>query len=315
MRRRWSAVAACALILTACGSGGARVVPWVDLAAADVAKPFTLPGVAACTAADVAVSVHVADPSYVGAGPVDTSSWVLDVCDRSGRRCFVGAQPEVSFSRGGRRLDIPRAPDDSNGDIVYLTAYTPHALGEIAVTPCVLHGVDRISVAVGGRLGGVDVDGPGPPGGTGRACPAPHETYTASLRGTDVTGSVAAATQTTLQAPRSIHPGETVGFTVTLDNTPMFHSQAAGTVSTPNPTLTWQRCPSYHQELEGIAGTFHTYRLDCAAATPVAAGARETFAMSITVPADAQPGPATLVWSLDGSPAQYQTARLDVEIE
>ena len=46
--------------------------------------------------------------------------------------------------------------------------------------------------------------------------------------------------------------------------------------------------------VEGVTGTFHSYRHDSGAAAPIAFGGRETFAMVIDFPATAQPGPAVL---------------------
>jgi hypothetical protein len=329
--RRASGALLC-IVLVACGRGAsvqtaadaAAIVPWTNALAPDVATPFTIPGVAACAASDVAVSVHVANPSYIGAGPMNTAFWDIDITDRGAHPCFVGARPAVTFSRDGIPVPIPRATSPFAGDIAYLAPpalaappFFPHATGEIDVTPCVPEGVDRVTVDLGGRLGRVDA-APGPPGGTGRACPAPGEGYDAELRGQaadDIAGGFASAAQTTMRGPTVVHAGDVVRFTVTVENTPSPRSMMAGTRPTPNPTLTWSPCPSYHEELEGVPGTFHTYRLNCAAAQPIANGGSETFAMSLMVPASAQSGPATLVWSLDGSPTRYQAARLDVEIE
>jgi hypothetical protein len=297
-------------------------VAWLNTAVIDHAQPFTIPGVAACRSADVAVSVHVADPSYIGGGPANTTFWVIDIRDTSARPCFVGAQPEVSFSAGGAALHIPRTATEINGDVVYLSAtaappFFARAGGEIDVTPCALHGVDRVTVGLGGNLGSVTVD-PGPPAGAGPSCPVANETYSAFLQGESDSDTVAGTlplTQTTISgAPSVVTRGEVVYFTVTITNSTTPHHGIAFTRPTPNPTITFQLCPSYHEELEGVAGSFHTFRLDCTAAEPIAGGGSERFAMQITVPADAPPGPATLVWCIDGSAVVYQTAGWDVEI-
>jgi hypothetical protein len=46
--------------------------------------------------------------------------------------------------------------------------------------------------------------------------------------------------------------------------------------------------------------------LDCGRVKPIPAGGSETLDMHIDVPLDAHPGPATLIWSMVGSPELYQ---------
>lgn len=55
-----------------------------------------------------------------------------------------------------------------------------------------------------------------------------------------------------------------------------------------------------------VAGTFHTSHLDCAHARPIPADGSETFDMHIDIPSRAHRGPATLIWSILGSPELYQ---------
>ncbi len=74
-------------------------------------------------------------------------------------------------------------------------------------------------------------------------------------------------------------------------------------------------CPTYHVELEGVDGTFHTYQLNCAESATIPANQGETFEMFIDVPRSARPGPATLVWSIDGSPQRWQRASAYIAIE
>jgi hypothetical protein len=302
---------------------GAAAVPWLDAPASGQARAFTVAGVAACTASDLAVSVHVANPSYVGAGPKDVTSWEIDVSDIGPTPCFVGPSPDVSFYLGSEPLAIPKGAPYS-GDIVYLApgaaaAQPPFftiASGEIDVNSCVLPHVDQVRVDFGNGLGTVMVQ-PGPAAGWGAPCPVAHESYFSELYGVSTSGSTmgyAASTQASLEAPSSASPGEDLHFLVTLKNTPMEHSSAAISPWTPNPTMTLDPCPTYHEEFEGIAGTFHSYRLNCAAARPIPFGGSETFAMSIEVPSGAEPGPATLAWSIDGSPLTYQTARSYLQI-
>lgn len=296
-----------------------RIVPWLDAPVPDTAQPFTIPGIPACHASDLTFSAHVADPSYVNAGPVNTSFWVVSITPRGASRCFIGAAPQLFFSAAGSDLHIPRRPPVSGGNIIYLgpngspAPYYGRARGEIDVTPCVLHSVDRITLDLGVALGTVAAD-PGPPGGTGVACPAPQEAYSVALygdTGSGVSGGVAAMTRIDMSAPSVVHPGETVHFTVTIVNVWTGHSLGS---PRPMPTITFQPCPTYHVELEGVPGSFHTYRVNCAATAPIPPDGRETFAMQITVPADARPGPASLAWTADTDPAVYGMARWDLEI-
>lgn len=314
------ALAACA---TGAQIGAPSPVPWLDAAASAQARAFTVPGVLACTASNLAVSVRVADPSYVGGGPKDVTSWVIDVRDAGSAPCFVGPSPDVSFFAAGEPLAIPKGAPFS-GDIVYLApgsaaARSPFfatASGEIDVNACVLPRIDQVKVDFGKGLGSVIVD-PGPAAGWGTPCPVANESYFSEIYGVPPSGAIigyAASTQASLEAPSTASPGDDLHFLVTIENTPMEHSYAAISSPRPNPTMTFDPCPGYHEELEGIPGSFHAYRLNCAAAEPIPSGARETFAMSIEVPSVAQPGTATLAWSIDGSPLSYQTARSYLQI-
>jgi hypothetical protein len=307
--------------MAACGTGAPGAVPWLDAPVSSQARPFTVPGVAACTSSEFAVSVRVANPSYVGGGPRDVTSWAIDVSDTGPGPCFVGPSPDLSFYVAGEPLAIPKGAAFS-GDIIYLApgsgaAQSPFfgtASGEIDVNSCVLPHVDQVRVDFGSGLGSVMVQ-PGPAAGWGAPCPVAHESYFSELYGVPASGSImgyAASTQASLEAPSSASPGEDLRFLVTLSNTPM---QTTGIVApAPNPTMTLDPCPTYHEELEGVAGTFHAYRLNCSAARPIPFGGSETFAMSIEVPSGADPGPATLAWSIDGSPLTYQTARSYLQI-
>jgi hypothetical protein len=276
--------------------------------------PFTIPGVLACRAADLDVVVKVANPSYVGAGPMNTSGWDLTMTDVGSRPCFVGPTPDVSFFTSSRQISIPKDPPWP-GAIVYLSppAREPSppffgtATGEIDVNPCHLaQPVETMLVSLGETLDSVRVT-PGPAAGWGTSCPVAGETYFTELYGVPNDGSIggyAPRTETTVTAPPSARPGERVNFTVTLVN------QAAASlgIGTPpiNPTWTFARCPMFYDEVEGVVGTFRTSLLDCANAKPIPAGGSETFDMHIDIPTDAKPGPATLIWSIFGSPALYQ---------
>ena len=329
----WPLLALACAALAACGGRpaillplhAAPVVPWLDAAAPNLAKPFTVAGVAACTSAGLEVTVHVADPSYVNGGPANTSFWVITVSDKDSRPCFVTGLPAITFVAARQKLDIPRNPADSTMglDVVYLGAhqtgaapYFPRASGEITVTPCVLHGVDTVDVDFGVAHGLTTVNDIGPPGGTGPACQVPQETYSAFLQGErdDATATTIAHTQATISAPSVVSPGDVLHFTVTISNRPPAHHQVALALPTPNPTLTWHPCPTYHVELEGVPGSLRSYRLNCAAAAAIAGDSAETFAMEYTVPADAAPGPSTLLWGIDGDPATFAPARWNLQI-
>jgi hypothetical protein len=216
--------------MAACGTSASGAVPWLDGPVTSQARPFTVPGVAACTASDLAVSVHVANPSYVGDGPKDVTSWAIEVSDTGPAPCFVGPSPEVSFYVGGQPLAIPKGAPFS-GDIIYLApgsgaAQAPFfgtASGEIDVNSCVLPHVDQANVDFGSGLGSVMVQ-PGPAAGWGTPCPVAHESYFSELYGVSASGgtmSYAASTQASLDAPSSASPVEDLHFLVTLSNTPM----------------------------------------------------------------------------------------------
>jgi hypothetical protein len=275
--------------------------------------PFTIPGVLACRAADLDVVVKVANPSYVGNGPMNTSSWDLTMTDVGSRPCFVGPTPDVSYFTSSGQISIPKGAPWS-GVIVYLSPgkepappYFGSATGEIDVDQCHLaQPLEYMLVNLGGTLGSVRV-APGPAAGWGASCPVGGENYFTELYGLPNDGSIggyAPRTETTVTAPPSARPGERVNFTVTLVN----QAVAGLGLGSPaiNATWTFARCPMFYEEVEGVVGTFQTSPLDCANAEPIPAGGSEAFDMHIDIPADAEPGPATLIWSLVGSPALYQ---------
>ncbi len=284
-----------------------------DAASGAGPRPFTIPGVLACRAADLDVVVKVANPSYIGDGPMNTSSWALTMTDVGSRPCFVGPSPDVSFFTSSGQLPIRKGPPWS-GEIVYLSPakepappYFGSATGEIDVDQCHLaQPVDYLLVNLGETLGSVRVS-PGPAAGWGTSCPVGGESYFTELYGLPNDGSIggyAPRTETTVTAPPTARPGERVNFTVTLVNQAVA-GLGLGSPAT-NPTWTFARCPMFYKEVEGVVGTFQTSLLDCANAKPIPAGGSETFDMHIDIPADAQPGPATLIWSIVGSRALYQ---------
>jgi hypothetical protein len=123
------------------------------------------------------------------------------------------------------------------------------------------------------------------------------------------------ATQTKIDAPATAHPGERVRFLVTIINKRLVHSMDAGSEDPPPEPLNWLPCPTYHQELQGVEGSFGTYRLNCEAVRPVPPYASATFEMYIDVPSDAQPGPSVLSFGFDEDQVTYQGIRINVWIE
>jgi hypothetical protein len=276
---------------------------------------FTIPGILACRPADLDVVVKVENPSYVGDGPMNTSSWGLTVTDVGALPCFVGPTPDVSFFTTSGQIPVPKGPPWS-GEIVYLSPvndpaapYFGSAAGEIDVFQCHLpQTVDSMLVNLGETLGSVRVS-PGPAAGWGTQCPVGHESYFTELYGVPNDGSIGGylpRTETTLAAPATARPGQSVNFTVTLVNDAEVGTGIGGPPV--NPTWTFTRCPMFYDEIEGVVGTFHTSLFDCANAKPIPSGGSETFDMHIDIPTDAKAGPATLVWSLAGVPGMYQKA-------
>jgi len=250
----------------------------------------------------------------------DTSSWQLSIRDTGTAPCFVGSTVDVSFTSAHGKLDLSPLPTRS--DIIYLSPargpvspeFAQQAQGEID-SFCVLPTVTEIAISPGPGLGTVRLN-PGPAGGWGaKPCTGKDARYLAELYSADCcTIGYAASTQTTVDAPATVRPGERIRFLVTLTNKPVPHSALAGTVN-PTPTpLAFIPCPTYHEELEGIAGSFHAYQLNCTVASPIAANASETFEMFIDVPAGVHPGPSVLLWSIEGSPTVWQTGRTSLEI-
>jgi hypothetical protein len=256
--------------------------------------------------------------SYVGGGPLNTSFWEVTVEEKGGAPCFVGSTMDVSFAtaRGDLKLSAIRTA----GDIVYLapgptpssSRFSHQASGEIDTFPCVVPPIARMAISPASSLGSLTVN-PGPAGGWGTPCPGSSGSYLAELWSDNCCMGYAASTQTSIDAPPLVHPGDHVRFLVTLKNQPVPHSELFS--AEPQPQLwSFSPCPTYHQELEGVSGTFHSYLLNCGQAAPIPANGSATFEMYMDVPGGTHPGPAVLVWSIDGSPSRYQTARTNVEI-
>jgi hypothetical protein len=171
-------------------------------------------------------------------------------------------------------------------------------------------------VSPGPGLGSVAVD-PGPAGGSGTPCPGdPREGYYAEVGVANGQGGPLSLVQTTMTAPSVVHPGDRLRFLVTILDaiSPLLFGIPLTPTPTPLPAITFRPCPSYHEELEGVAGTYHGYRINCEQATPIASGAAETFEMLLDVPRDAVPGPAVIRWSMDGDGVVPPPARGYVEV-
>ncbi len=296
-----------------------RVVAWSEVPAPGVAEPFTVPGIPPCQAADLVMSVS-GDP-YVGIGPKDTSFWIIGVTNNGTAPCFVGSTFDVGFTAADGKLTMQA--ERTVGDIVYLEGqpggstpsprFSLKARGEIDTRPCAIPPVAQMQISPGPGLGTV-LGNPGPAGGWGAPCPNTAASYLAQLSGEGLGGGYAPSTQTAIDAPAVARPGERLRFLITITDQPVVHSTQFPTDSTPA-ALVFSPCPTYHEELEGEPGTFHTYQLNCEQATTIEPYGSETFEMFIDVPVDAHPGPAVLIWSVDGSPATYQTARTNIWIE
>lgn len=298
------------------------VVPWLDAPATDAATPVTITGVVACRASDLSVSIHVTDPSYVGHGPINTSFWEVSVSDLTSKPCFVTGTFDATFETSSGILKAWRnalpAPD-----IIYLypekqsppPGFVSSALGEVGTSgSCVFPPITAILWSPGAGLGSVRVS-PGPAGGSGTPCSSGATfSYGAELISSSGDPRLPQV-RTTLAAPTTASPGDHLHYTVTILNSPS-PSTCARACPTSIPSLTLQQCPTYHEELEGLAGSLRSYTLNCAATRPIAAGATESFDMYVDVPRSATPGPVVLLWALDESAGMphFQAARAYITI-
>jgi hypothetical protein len=274
-------------------------------------SPFTITGIAACRPSDLRVSLQAANPSYVGAGSPNTMWWEIDVRDTGSKACFVGPTPDVSFATTSGWMEIPKS-ENWPGNIVYLAPaadpappYFSSATGSVGIDGCYIHSLERVRIDLSPAIGSV-VTTPGPAGGYGIACPVAGASYFTELYGggaNEVTGGWAPLTQTSIDAPSSAHPGERLDFHVTLENSP---ASRLGMSIPKSSTWTFTPCPLFYDEIEGVVGTFQVSHLDCGRVTPIPAGGSETLDMHIDIPLDAHRGPATLIWSMVGSPGLYQ---------
>jgi hypothetical protein len=189
--------------------------------------------------------------------------------------------------------------------------FSRQASGEID-TSCRIAPVTAMEISPGPGLGSVKLH-PGPAGGWGSECARPAS-YLAELWPDDCCEGWTTSTQTQIDAPATVHPGERARFLIAIKNEETVHSGLAGGRPTPPTALTFRDCPTYHEELEGVGGSFHTYVLNCRTMAPLEWRQTAIFEMFIEVPEDAQAGPAVLLWAIDGSPRTFQTARTSIEI-
>jgi DNA-binding CsgD family transcriptional regulator len=306
-----------------------ELITWADLPAPNTGEPFTIPGVPPCQAADLGLRMI---NTNVGGGMKDSSSWGLVFHNKGSAPCFLGSTLLATFVTADREIDMPA--ERVGGDIVYLAprrgylqdlatpapGFSDTAGGSIDINFCHLPAVAQLKISPGPGLGNLTVD-PGPPGGWGTPCPVSTQSYQAHLSPEDCCGGSGSPVQTSLDAPASARPGERLRFLITVINEPPVTSRPApfpGTEPQPDPTpppLEWSPCPTYHQELQGVSGTFGTYRLNCEPVAPLAPYASATFEMYLDVPADARPGPSVLDWSFDGEEGTWAEASVNIWIE
>jgi len=295
-------------------------VPWVDLPASSDAKPFTIPGVPPCQAAQLLVDLTAAGTYSTGAE--QTSYW--DVLIRNnGAPCFVGPTLDATFATTDRELTV--SPKRVGFDIIYLEkgpqypgisrpadGFTYEATGRIDTSPCTTP-MTHLQVSPGPSLGLIELK-PSPASGWGSCA---GETYRSELHPEDCCGGSGHgggyAIQTRIDAPTVAHPGERFRFLTTLTNWEGVTSLAAGSHQEPPEPLEWAQCPTYHLELEGLAGSFRAHPLNCQPVKPMPPYANATFEMYIDVPADAHTGPSVL--SLGFVDTKYQETSINVWIE
>lgn len=279
---------------------GGFVVPWKGLDAQTPTGPFTSPGIEPCAASTLAITAT--GSPYVGSGPANTSFWHVTVRDIGKSTCFIGPSLDVTFLTPSGSIQLPRATGgpSGDGDIIYLTPPSPtssntDAFGEID-TGCLPAGT-RLAVSPGPTLGSITVD-PGPPGGSVAPCAHPSGSYHSSLSSccTDGPPRALPLAQAVLDAPTTVHPGERLRFLVTVKDSAPEHFGVQGPGEPTPAPIALDPCPTYQEELEGVAGSVAAYALNCGEARPIASGGSETFEMFIDVPADAHPGPAVLAW-------------------
>jgi trimeric autotransporter adhesin len=256
----------------------AAAVPWTATAARAAASPSTAAAAPQCTGADVLLS-GLAFAGY-GAG----TAYYAGTATASTSCELPATTSAVLVDASGAR--IATRPGSPSGGV---TA----ARGErLAVTlavapPCGLPSEPRGAqiALLGGSVVAPPIAADGQP--HGKPCGAPTSTVT--FTGAAATASATPAPQidAAITASGPATPGTAYSYTVTLTNT----SSSAWSLDP---------CPAYDEGVKIPAGYSESHLLNCAAATPLAAGASETFAMSLSIPADAPAGQSLLTWSIEG---------------
>ena len=256
-------------------------VPWTATAARASAGPSLSATGPACAAgnlafSDLAFAGYAAGTEYyggtatVGAGascqlPATTSATLLDA---SGKVLATNSR-----AGGGPQTVTP-------GETLVVT---------LAVTPpCGLSSEPRqaqIALLAGASVT-VPVRASGQPHGASCGAATASVTIAASA-----SASASATPAPPLSAAITVSGTATAGaplsYTVTLTNTG---------------SATWSMspCPAYDEGVKIPSGYTESHLLNCAAATPIAPGASETFDMSLSIPANAPAGPSLLTWSIEG---------------
>jgi hypothetical protein len=97
-----------------------------------------------------------------------------------------------------------------------------------------------------------------------------------------------------IELPSSVTPGQTAAYEITLSNT--------GTTA-----VSLSPCPVYTEYVGPSVTADDSYKLNCADASQIAAGASETYAMQVEVPAGTTGTDFRVEWALDGGPASGGT--------
>lgn len=145
----------------------------------------------------------------------------------------------------------------------------------------------------------------------------PRQAQIALLAGASVTAPIqasgqpqdascgAATTSVTISASASASttPAPPLSAAITVSGTATAGAPLSYTVTLTNTgSATWSMspCPAYDEGVKIPSGYSESHLLNCAAATPIAPGASETFDMLLSIPANAPAGPSLLTWSIEG---------------
>ena len=288
------AVAGVALVLTPHGRpASAGVVPWRDAPVGPYrpAPPATVssrPTAPACQGADLRLA------GVDGEGATGHTGSFVHVQNTGRSRCTVAGYPELTGLTGaGARVRIPAehgtffdyppqtqqrpATIDPNEQAVLTIETSLSCAGGAPASTTTYRRVqirlpDGTTFDVADRLDS--------------SCPFRVGTWYRPVQPPPEPAEPWPTLQARLEGvPASVHAGAPLDYVVELANT--------GPAD-----VTLAPCPAYAQAL---AGTRADYRLNCQAATVIAAGGSVRFAMRLHVGTDVPPGPAKMLWSLHGS--------------